>query len=62
MERSRRTIPSKPSRRVTQHTTSEQDSVILPLPHIAELIDYGGITVGEMNPVGCVAVARAFSI
>jgi len=27
------------------------------LPHIAELIDDGQITVGVMEPVGCVAVA-----
>ena len=27
------------------------------LPHIAELIDDGQVTVGVMEPVGCVAVA-----
>jgi hypothetical protein len=27
------------------------------LPNIAELIDYGQITVGVMEPAGCVAVA-----
>jgi hypothetical protein len=27
------------------------------LPHIAELIENGEITVGVLNPVGCVAVA-----
>ena len=30
---------------------------LLSLPHIAEFIDYGEITVGEMYPIGCVAVA-----
>jgi hypothetical protein len=29
----------------------------LNLPNIAELIEYGEITVGVMRPVGCVAVA-----
>jgi hypothetical protein len=27
------------------------------LPHIADLIDYGDITVGVIDPVGCVATA-----
>ena len=27
------------------------------LPHIADLIDYGEITVGVIDPVGCVATA-----
>ncbi len=27
------------------------------LPHIADLIDYGDITVGVIEPVGCVATA-----
>ncbi len=27
------------------------------LPHIADLIDYGDITVGIIDPVGCVATA-----
>jgi hypothetical protein len=27
------------------------------LPHIADLIDYGNITVGVIEPVGCVATA-----
>ncbi len=28
------------------------------LPNIAELIDYGEITIGVVRPVGCVAVAN----
>jgi hypothetical protein len=27
------------------------------LPHIAELIAYGEITVGQLRPIGCVATA-----
>jgi hypothetical protein len=30
----------------------------LSLPNIAELIDYGEITIGVVRPVGCVAVAN----
>ena len=33
------------------------DSAASPWPHIADLIDHGEITVGEIRPVGCVAVA-----
>jgi hypothetical protein len=28
------------------------------LPHIAELIENGQITIGVLNPVGCVAIAN----
>jgi hypothetical protein len=31
---------------------------LLNLPHIAELIDDGEITIGVVRPVGCVAVAN----
>jgi len=36
---------------------SLSESSTSPWPHIAELIDYGEITVGVIKPVGCVAVA-----
>lgn len=29
----------------------------LPLPNLAELITYGEITIGVLNPIGCVATA-----
>lgn len=58
MERRRKPVPSKPTRRVAGSASDEQDSVILPLPHIADLISEGEITIGEMHPVGCVAVAN----
>jgi hypothetical protein len=57
MERRRKPVPRKLRRRIEQQTTDEQDSVVLPLPHIADLISDGEITIGEMYPVGCVAVA-----
>jgi len=58
MERRRKPVPSKPTRRIERPTSDEQDSVTLPLPHIADLISDGEITIGEMYPVGCVAVAN----
>jgi hypothetical protein len=57
MERRRKPVARKPSRRVAGAANDEQDSVTLPLPHIADLISEGEITIGEMYPVGCVAVA-----
>jgi hypothetical protein len=32
--------------------------VSLPLPHIADFIEDGEITLGQMYPVGCVAIAN----
>jgi len=58
MERRRKPVARKPRRRIGQQTTDEQGSVVLPLPHIADLIADGEITIGEMYPVGCVAVAN----
>lgn len=58
MERRRKPVARKPTRRVAQAASGDQDAVILPLPHIAELIADGQITIGEMYPVGCVAVAN----
>jgi hypothetical protein len=43
------------ARRATRSV--KQNTAVLSLPHIAELIDYGEITVGEKYPVGCIAVA-----
>jgi hypothetical protein len=38
-------------------SSRESDSANAGLPHIAQLIDDGEITVGILYPVGCVAVA-----
>jgi hypothetical protein len=46
MERRRKLVPSKPTRRVAGAANDKQDSVILPLPHIADLISEGEITIG----------------
>jgi hypothetical protein len=58
MERRRKPVPRKPTRRVRRAASDEQHSVILPLPNIADLIADGQITIGEMYPIGCVAVAN----
>jgi hypothetical protein len=58
MERRRNTGPNKTASRIDQQATGDKDSVLLPLPHIAELMECGGITVGQMDPVGCVAIAN----
>jgi hypothetical protein len=43
--------------RSLKHNAGASDSTNADLPHIAELIADGEITVGMLNPVGCVAVA-----
>jgi len=55
--------PKRP-RRQTASSIGEKaarkpsDSAALPWPRIAELIDHGEITVGEISPVGCAAIAH----
>jgi hypothetical protein len=50
--------PRKRTRSIDKNGSSEK-SAFDPsvLPHIADLIDYGEITVGVIDPVGCVATA-----
>lgn len=57
MERRRKAGARQPSRRVKQDKTDDQEAIVLPLPHIAELIEFGEITLGNKYPMGCVAVA-----
>jgi len=59
MERRRKTVARKAASRVVQPAPNTQDAILSLLPNIAELMDYGGITVGQMHPVGCVAVANS---
>jgi hypothetical protein len=48
----------KATRRIEKPAADSNATVdLLSLPHIAEFIDYGEITLGEMYPIGCVAVA-----
>jgi len=42
---------------VKKNTKAEISVAAVSLPHIAELIDYGEITIGMLRPVGCVATA-----
>lgn len=58
MERRRKAVAGKPASRVVKPATDPQDPILSLLPNIAELIDFGGITVGQMEPVGCVAIAN----
>lgn len=58
MESRRQRIPSQPTGRVKENAVEKPTrAAAFALPHIAELIDDGQITVGVMEPVGCVAVA-----
>ena len=58
MESRRQRVPRKLTRRKGENAMQTPSGVAtFSLPHIAELIDHGQITVGVMEPVGCVAVA-----
>lgn len=54
---SRRQPAAHERNRSLKHNAGVSDSANAGLPHIAELIADGEITVGILNPVGCVAVA-----
>lgn len=58
MEHRRKAVACKPASRVEQPASYTQNPILSLLPNIAELMDCGGITVGQMDPVGCVAVAN----
>jgi hypothetical protein len=59
MERRRKAAARKTASRVEQPASNTQEAILSLLPNIAELVDYGGITIGQMEPVGCVAVANS---
>lgn len=56
MERRRR--PEIRKSRIVPPSAGKNTIVNLPLPHIAEFIEDGEITLGQMYPVGCVAIAN----
>ncbi len=56
MERRRRS-PARKSR-IAQPPVDNNSTVNLSLPHIADFLDEGEITLGQMDPVGCVAIAN----
>ena len=47
----------KPQSRVVRPSPGGDAAVNLSLPHIADFLDEGEITLGQMYPVGCVAIA-----
>ena len=57
MERRPKPVSRKPARRIDPCPAENATVEVVSLPHIAEFIDYGEITLGEMYPIGCVAVA-----
>ncbi len=59
MERRRKAAGHQSESRVEKPATDPQHPINSTLPNIAELIDFGGITVGQMEPVGCVAIANS---
>lgn len=56
MERRRRS-PARKSR-IAQPSIGNQATLNLSLPHIADFIEDGQVTLGQMDPVGCVAIAN----
>lgn len=56
MERRPKPGKRKPQSRVVRPSAGDA-AVNLPLPHIADFLDEGEITLGQMYPVGCVAIA-----
>ncbi len=54
-DRKRRSRAQK--RRIDSKTERNALAVEASLPNIAELIDYGEISIGNLRPVGCVATA-----
>jgi hypothetical protein len=58
LEPRRKHTARRATRRVKKANKKEKTGGALSLRHIAELIAYGEITVGEKFPIGCVAVAH----
>jgi hypothetical protein len=54
---SRRQPVARKRNRSLRRNAGASDSANVSLPHIAELITDGEITLGVLNPVGCVTVA-----
>lgn len=58
MENPRQRTRRKATRSVGENAAATPpDVAAFHFPHIAELIDHGEITVGVLEPVGCVAIA-----
>jgi hypothetical protein len=58
LEHRRQPKGRKPTRSLDQRAAANNSPVVSAyLPNIAQLISYGEITIGVLDPVGCVAVA-----
>jgi hypothetical protein len=57
LEHQRKPATRKPRGAVKKNVAGKLEDHSLRLPHIAELIAYGEITVGQLRPIGCVATA-----
>jgi hypothetical protein len=58
LEHRRKPAGRKPTRGLDRKAVTDNSAIVsLSLPNIADLITYGEITVGVLDPVGCVAVA-----
>jgi hypothetical protein len=57
MERRRKSAARKTRSGVNKNAAKDSAGHLLHLPHIAELIKGGEITVGVLRPIGCVATA-----
>jgi len=58
VEYSRQPGTRKPTRGEGENEARGRSAIAaLALPNIAELIDYGEITVGVLRPIGCVVIA-----
>jgi len=58
LEHRRKPGGRKPTRSLDRKAVTDNSTMVsLSLPNIADLITYGEITVGVLDPVGCVAVA-----
>ena len=57
MEPHRKPATRKPRGALKKNAAEKPEAPSLRLPHIADLIAYGEITVGRLRPIGCVATA-----
>lgn len=58
MEHGRKRTARSAIRSIRETARGERAAAVLSLPHIADLIAHGEITVGEKYPVGCIAIAH----
>jgi hypothetical protein len=59
LEHRRKPTARKPTRSLNKKLVVKNSAAVVPasLPHLADLITYGEITVGVHRPIGCIATA-----